>query len=51
VVHRFHLASGMVERSLTEDPTVLRALEAFGEEMGSIIGTGRMDPPGPEGNR
>ena len=51
VVLRFHLASGMVERSLTEDPTVLRALEAFGEEMGSIIGTGRMDPPGPEGNR
>ena len=43
VVLRFHLAAGMVERSLTEDPTVLRALDAFGEEMESIIGTGRVE--------
>ena len=45
VVLRFHLAAGMVERSLTEDPTVLRALDAFGEEMESIIGTGRVEAP------
>ena len=43
VVLRFYLAAGMVERSLTEDPTVLRALDAFGEEMESIIGTGRVE--------
>ena len=45
VVLRFHLAAGIVERSLTEDPTVLRALDAFGEEMESIIGTGRVEAP------
>ena len=45
VVLRFYLAAGMVERSLTEDPTVLRALDAFGEEMESIIGTGRVEAP------
>ncbi|MGB1618492.1 MAG: S41 family peptidase [Flavobacteriales bacterium] len=45
VVLRFHLAAGMVERSLTEDPTVLRALDAFGEEMESIIGTGHVEAP------
>ena len=45
VILRFHLAAGMVERSLTEDPTVLRALDAFGEEMESIIGTGRVEAP------
>ena len=45
VVLRFHLAAGMVERSLTEDPTVLRALDTFGEEMESIIGTGRVEAP------
>ena len=38
VVLRFHLAAGMVERSLTKDPTVLRALDVFGEELVSIIG-------------
>ncbi|MGB1670534.1 MAG: S41 family peptidase [Flavobacteriales bacterium] len=45
VVLRFHLAAGMVERSLTEDPTVLRALDVFGEEMESIIGTGHVEAP------
>lgn len=38
VVLRFHYASGMVERSLTQDPTVDRALQVFGEEMTSVIG-------------
>ena len=51
IVLRFHLAAGMVERSLTEDATVLRALDAFGEEMDSIIGTGRSQTPDPKGNR
>lgn len=46
VVLRFHLAAGLVERSLDNDPTVLRALEAFGEEMTSIIGDGQVPPPG-----
>ena len=44
VVLRFHLAAGMVERSLTEDPTVLRAQAVFGEEMASILGEGAMAP-------
>jgi len=39
VVLRFHYASGMVERSLTQDPTVDRALQVFGEEMTSVIGS------------
>ena len=42
VVLRFHYASGMVERSLTTDPTVDRALGVFGREMEEVIGwTGR----------
>ena len=45
VVLRFHLAAGMVERSLTKDPTVLRALDVFGEEMVSIIGDGSIATP------
>ena len=44
VVLRFHLAAGMVERSLTEDMTVLRAREIFGEEMADIIGDGHVVP-------
>lgn len=44
VVLRFHLAAGMVERSLTKDPTVLRALDVFGEELVSIIGDGAATP-------
>ena len=40
VVLRFHYAAGMVERSLTKDPTVGRALEVFGEEMTSVLGEG-----------
>ena len=39
VVLRFHLAAGMVERSLTADPTVLRAQQVFGPEMQSVLGT------------
>lgn len=38
VVLRFHLAAGMVERSLSEDPTVLRAQAVFGPELTGIIG-------------
>jgi len=38
VVLRFHYASGMVERSLTTDPTVERALSVFGGEMEEVIG-------------
>ena len=38
VVLRFHLAAGMVERSLSEDPTVLRAQAVFGPELMGIIG-------------
>ncbi len=38
VVLRFHHAAGMVERSLTQDPTVSRALAVFGEEMADVIG-------------
>jgi len=45
VVLRFHLAAGMVERSLTKDPTVLRALDVFGEELVSIIGDGSAVTP------
>lgn len=45
VVLRFHLAAGMVERSLTKDPTVLRARDVFGEEMVSIIGEGSAASP------
>ncbi|MBK12244.1 MAG: peptidase S41 [Crocinitomicaceae bacterium] len=45
VVLRFHLAAGMVERSLTKDPTVLRALDVFGEELVSIIGDGSIATP------
>lgn len=37
VVLRFHLAAGIVERSLTVDPTVLRAQSVFGEELTSIL--------------
>jgi len=51
VVLRFHLAAGMVERSLTEDPTVLRALAAFGEEMESIIGMGQIEAQEPSEKR
>ena len=51
VVLRFHLAAGMVERSLTEDPTVLRALAAFGQEMESIIGTGQIEAQEPSEKR
>ncbi len=38
VVLRFHYAAGMVERSLTRDPTVSRALDVFGAEMAEVIG-------------
>jgi carboxyl-terminal processing protease len=38
VVLRFHLAAGMVERSLSEDPAVLRAQAVFGPEWSRIIG-------------
>jgi carboxyl-terminal processing protease len=51
VVLRFHLAAGMVERSLTEDPTVLRALAAFGREMESIIGMGQIEAQEPSEKR
>ena len=51
VVLRFHLAAGMVERSLTEDPTVLRALAAFGKEMESIIGMGQIEAQEPSEKR
>lgn len=51
VVLRFHLAAGMVERSLTEDPTVLRALAAFGQEMESIIGMGQIEAQEPSEKR
>jgi len=37
VVLRFHLAAGMVERSLTVDPTVIRAQSVFGEEMSNVL--------------
>lgn len=43
VVLRFHYAAGMVERSLTMDPTVDRALAVFGEEMSAVIGWGKTD--------
>lgn len=51
VVLRFHLAAGMLERSLTEDPTVLRALAAFGKEMESIIGMGQIEAQEPSEKR
>lgn len=38
VVLRFHFAAGMVERSLTQDPTISRALEVFGQELTATIG-------------
>jgi len=38
VVLRFHYAAGMVERSLARDPTVLRALEVFGDEWSATLG-------------
>ncbi len=38
VVLRFHYAAGLVERSLTQDPTVGRALSVFGEELSGILG-------------
>lgn len=40
VVLRFHYAAGMVERSLTKDPTVGRALKVFGDEMSAVMGQG-----------
>ena len=40
LVLRFHLAAGMVERSLTVDPTVLRAQQVFGPEMQAVLGVG-----------
>jgi len=43
VVLRFHYAAGMVERSLTMDPTVDRALAVFGDEMSEVIGWGQTD--------
>lgn len=49
VVLRYHLAAGMVERSLAEDPTVLRAQEAFGDELTSIIGERRLTETEQEG--
>ena len=49
VVLRFHYAAGMVERSLTRDPTVSRALDVFGAEMAEVIGwsgtTGAAEDP------
>ena len=45
VVLRFHLAAGMVERSLSEDPTVDRALSVFGDEMTSLLGEGNTTAP------
>ena len=48
VVLRFHLAAGMVERSLTVDPTVLRAQQVFGDEMTGILGSGSLEPSAPQ---
>lgn len=48
VVLRFHLAAGMVERSLTVDPTVLRAQQVFGDEMTGILGPGSLEPLAPQ---
>ena len=45
VVLRFHLAAGMVERSLSEDPTVDRALSVFGDEMTTLLGEGNTTAP------
>ena len=45
IVLRYHLAAGMVERSLSEDPTVLRAQSVFGDEMVSILGEGSATAP------
>ena len=45
VVLRFHLAAGMVERSLSEDPTVDRALSVFGDEMTTLLGEGNTAAP------
>lgn len=46
VILRFHYAAGMVERSLARDPTVLRALEVFGDEWNATLG---VQAKGPEG--
>ena len=48
VVLRFHLAAGMVERSLTVDPTVLRAQQVFGDEMTGFLGPGSLEPSAPQ---
>ena len=47
VVLRFHYAAGMVERSLTKDPIVGRALSVFGDEMSAVIGQGSGVEPAP----
>ena len=47
VVLRFHYAAGMVERSLTKDPIVGRALKVFGDEMSAVIGQGSGVEPAP----
>ena len=51
VVLRFHYAAGMVERSLTRDPTVKRALEVFGDELNATIGWPAEDGQSPTGSR
>jgi len=51
VVLRFHYAAGMVERSLTRDLTVKRALEVFGDEMNATIGWPAEDGQSPTGSR
>ena len=38
----------MVERSLTVDPTVLRAQQVFGDEMAGILGPGSFEPSAPQ---
>lgn len=48
VVLRFHLAAGMVERSLTVDATVLRAQQVFGDEMTGLLGPGSLEPSAPQ---
>lgn len=51
VVLRFHYAAGMVERSLTRDPTVLRALDVFGEEWASTLGVNATETEGTPSKR
>ncbi len=51
VVLRFHYAAGLVERSLTRDPTVKRALEVFGDEMNATIGWSAEDGQSTPGSR